>query len=179
MNTTPLTADDRVEITELFGHYAWAADTGDLDGYVATFTDDGVFDGIMGYYDGPDRLRQLAAQVHAGPRSRGIQHWVNNSVFKGNHDRCVVRSMAFAPRRIENEHTIVFVGYYIDTCRRVDGSWLFEIRRFRPWVGEVLDGGRPWETGADDGGWITRPAEAVENPNDTERSEQSARLESD
>ena len=29
-----LTADDRAEINELFGKYAWAGDTGDVEGYV-------------------------------------------------------------------------------------------------------------------------------------------------
>ena len=149
-----LTADDRAEINELFGKYAWAGDTGDVAGYVGLFTEDGVFDGVSGYYDGREGLTRLAEEIKVGPRSRGLQHWVGNSVFEGTADRCVVKSMCFAPRRIENEHSIVFVGYYVDTCVKVGGEWKFKIRRWRPWAGQVIDGAKPWETGEADGGWI-------------------------
>ncbi len=151
-----LTADDRAEIVELFARYAWTGDTGDADGYVALFTENGVFDGVSGYYDGPSGLRRLAEEMHRGPRSPGLQHWVGNSLFEGTSERCTVQSMCFAPRRIENEHMIVFVGYYVDTCVKVDGEWKFELRRWRPWSGEVVNGARPWETGADDGGYLSR-----------------------
>jgi hypothetical protein len=149
-----VTAEDRAEITELFARYAWTGDVGDVEGYVALFTDDGVFDGVSGYYDGPDELRRLASEMRDGPRSRGIQHWVSNSIFEGDSEECAVQSMCFAPRRIENEHSIVFVGYYIDTCVKVDGRWKFKVRRWRPWSGEVVRGARPWETGENDGGFI-------------------------
>ena len=75
-------------------------------------------------------------------------------VFPGRPVICVVKSMCFAPRRIENEHSIVFVGYYVDTCVKVDGEWKFKIRRWRPWAGQVVDGAKPWETGENDGGFI-------------------------
>lgn len=150
-----VSAQDRSDITELFAKYAWAGDTGAFDDYVGLFTDDGVFDGVSGYYDGPERLRELAQEVKSGPRSRGLQHWVGNSVFERDGETVVVKSMCFAPRRIENEHAIVFVGYYVDTCAQVDGDWKFKIRRWRPWAGEVVDGTQPWLTGAADGGWIT------------------------
>ena len=153
---TRLTADDRAEITELFARYAWTGDTGDIDGYVGLFTEDGVFDGVSGYYDAEAGLRRLAEEMHKGLRSRGLQHWVGNSMFSGTGERCVVQSMCFAPRRIENEHMIVFVGYYVDTCVKVEGEWKFERRRWRPWAGEVVTGSRPWETDADDGGWLSR-----------------------
>ncbi|MTD57585.1 nuclear transport factor 2 family protein [Amycolatopsis pithecellobii] len=157
MAGTSVSAQDRAEITELFARYAWAGDTGSFDEYVALFTEDGVFDGMGGYYTGPDELRELAREVKQGPRSRGLQHWVGNSVYDSDGpDKVVVKSMCFAPRRIENEHSLVFVGYYVDTIVRVEGEWKFRIRRWRPWAGEVLDGAKPWETGADDGGFIHR-----------------------
>jgi uncharacterized protein (TIGR02246 family) len=151
-----LTAEDRAEITELFARYAWAGDTGDVEAYVDLFTDNGVFDGVMGYFEGRAGLVELVEGMVKGPRSRGIQHWVSNSVFDGDGERCTVKSMCFAPRRIENEHSIVFVGYYVDTCVKVDGRWRFEVRRWRPWQGDVVRGAQPWLTGDDDGGYLTR-----------------------
>lgn len=156
MNASKLTADDRAEIVELFAQYAWAADTCDVESYVSLFTPDGVFDGMMGYFEGREGLTKLVEGMKVGPRSRGLQHWVSNSVFEGDGERCTVRSMCFAPRRVENEHSIVFVAYYVDTCVKLDGAWRFERRRWRPWAGDVVRGAQPWLTGADDGGWITR-----------------------
>jgi hypothetical protein len=157
MSGKSVSAQDRADINELFARYAWAGDTGSFAEYVGLFTEDGVFDGVSGYYDGPAELHRLAEEVKDGPRSRGLQHWVGNSVFEAvDDDTVIVKSMCFAPRRIMNEHSLVFVGYYIDTCVRIDGDWKFKIRRWRTWSGDVLDGGRPWETGADDGGYITK-----------------------
>lgn len=59
--------------------------------------------------------------------------------------------MCFGPRRIENEHAIVFVGYFVDDCVKPEGRWRFERRRWRPWVGDVVTGVQPWRTGAVDG----------------------------
>lgn len=151
-----LSADDRAEIVELFARYAWAGDTGDVESYVALFTPDGVFDGVAGYYEGREGFVELVESMVKGPRSKGLQHWVSNSVFDGGGDRCTVKSMCFAPRRIENEHAIVFVGYYVDHCVKIDGNWLFERRRWRPWSGDVVRGSQPWVTGEDDGGYLTR-----------------------
>ena len=152
-----ITADDRAEIIELFARYAWAGDTGNVDEYVGLFTPDGLFDGVMGFFEGTSGLTRLVEGLVKGPRSFGIQHWVSNSVFEGDDQNCVVKSMCFAPRRIENEHSIVFVAYYVDTCTKVNGQWRFKIRRWRPWTGDVVRGAEPWLTGADDGGWLTRP----------------------
>ena len=58
-----------------------------------------------------------------------------NSIFAGDSERCVVTSMCFAPRRIENEHSIVFVGYYIDTCVKADGRWQ---RLYDRWIRPVM-----------------------------------------
>ena len=145
-----LTADDRAEIVELFARYAWAGDTGNLEEFLAIFTPDGVFDGVMDKFKGQEGLTKLLKSMVKGPRSFGIQHLMNNSVFDGDDQRCVVKSMCFAPRRIENEHSIVFVGYYIDTCIKVDNRWLFQVRHWRPWEGEVVRGQQPWLTEVDD-----------------------------
>lgn len=151
-----ITADDRAEINELFARYAWAGDTGNVEEYLALFCPDGIFDGVMGYFEGRSGLTRLVEDMVKGPRSYGIQHWVSNSVFEGDDQNCVVKSMCFAPRRVENEHAIVFVAYYVDTCTKIDGQWRFKIRRWRPWTGDVVRGAKPWLTGADDGGWLTR-----------------------
>jgi hypothetical protein len=135
-----LTAQDRAEIQELFARYAWALDMGDTDGFVAVFTKDGVFDGTK-YTQGEEALRVLGEEIKHGPRAIGLQHWSGNSVYEGDDSRVVVRSHCTAPRRLEGGvHTLVYVGYYIDECVKVDGKWLIKSRRYRPWEGDVLKG---------------------------------------
>ena len=59
-----VTADDRAEITELFARYAWAGDAGRRRGLRRRSSPrTAIFDGVSGYYDGPDELRRLAAEM--------------------------------------------------------------------------------------------------------------------
>ena len=139
-----VTAEDRAEITELFARYAWTGDVGDVEGYVDLFTEDGIFDGVSGYYDGPDELRRWPRRCATGLARAASSTGSGTRSSRGDSERCVVTSMCFAPRRIENEHSIVFVGYYVDTCVKVDGRLKFEVRRWRPWAGDVVRGARPW-----------------------------------
>jgi hypothetical protein len=134
----PLTAADRAEILELLARYSWTLDTGDLQGCIGLFTEDGVFDGASGYFCGKDALLTFAERVHAGPHAAGLQHWTGNSVFETREPNVTVRSMSCGLRRGTGEHTLVFVGYYIDTFERVDGTWLFKTRRWRPWDGGAI-----------------------------------------
>ena len=60
-------------------------------------------------------------------------------MFEGTNERCVVQSMCFAPRRIENEHSIVFVGYYVDTCVKVDSHQRTNVPRFYA-AGDIVIG---------------------------------------
>jgi hypothetical protein len=42
----PVTTDDYVQISDHMGRYCWAVDEGDEEGWVALWTQDGVFTGI-------------------------------------------------------------------------------------------------------------------------------------
>jgi hypothetical protein len=53
--------EDKEAIREVFNRYGFAADTGDAEGYAATFTEDGVFDMGRGSYGGRARFRDNIA----------------------------------------------------------------------------------------------------------------------
>ena len=44
-----LTAQDFVEIQQLYAKYNWTLDAGDAEGYASTFTADGVFNNNVGH----------------------------------------------------------------------------------------------------------------------------------
>ncbi len=135
---TAIGAEDRALIAELIARYAWALDTDTPDAVAALFTEEGVFDGVSGMFEGRERVRAMASvsRSHDGPLL--VQHWVGNSVFDGDAERCVVRSMCIGPAADGSASTLAFVGTYVDVCVKVEGSWLFARRRWRPWDGRPL-----------------------------------------
>jgi len=68
-----LTSDDLVEIQQLYATYNWALDSGDSQGYAATFTPDGVFNNNVGH----DAIVKFADTFHAGVGSH-VKHWNTN-----------------------------------------------------------------------------------------------------
>ena len=68
-----LTTDDLIEIQQLYTKYNWALDSGDSEGYAATFTPDGVFNNNVGH----DAIVKFADTFHAGLGSH-VKHWNTN-----------------------------------------------------------------------------------------------------
>lgn len=68
-----LTTDDLIEIQQLYTKYNWALDSGDSEGYAATFTADGVFNNNVGH----DAIVKFADTFHAGLGSH-VKHWNTN-----------------------------------------------------------------------------------------------------
>lgn len=69
-----LTAQDLVEIQQLYAKYNWALDTGDSKGYADTFTPDGIFNKTS---VGREALMKFADTFHAGLGSH-VKHWNTN-----------------------------------------------------------------------------------------------------
>ena len=68
-----LTAQDLVEIQQLYARYNWTLDAGDADGYAATFTPDGVFNNNVGH----DAIAAFAHTFHTGLGAH-VHHWNTN-----------------------------------------------------------------------------------------------------
>src|SRR3954471_17657290 len=68
-----LTAQDLVDIQQLYAKYNWTLDAGDSQGYAATFTAGGVFNNNVG----PDAVGKFAGGFHAGLGSH-VRHWNTN-----------------------------------------------------------------------------------------------------
>jgi len=138
-----LTVADRIAIQDLLARYAWALDTGDVDGFIACFTPDAVV--IEEVFEEPDRweghanLRRLAEHYKRVPDFPGRQHHVSQVLAEGDAKRCAVRSFTFVTEcRGEPPYILRFAGYYEDRAVKVRGDWLFAQRIIRLWDGAVL-----------------------------------------
>jgi hypothetical protein len=130
------TVHNRLRIKELFARYAWAVDTGDVDGFVALFTPDAVIDDPSGRY----APREYVEYVRGSATFPGRQHWIGHSQVRGDARRCRVRSFGMATHLYgrTGATTITWLGYYEDVLVTNDGTWRFERRTIRSWRGEVL-----------------------------------------
>ena len=138
-----LSIADRIAIQDLLARYAWALDTGDVDGFIACFTPDAVV--IEEVFEEPDRwaghanLRRLAEHYKSVPDFPGRQHHVSQVLAEGDARRCAVRSFTFVTEcRGEPPYVLRFAGYYEDQAVKVRGDWLFKQRIIRLWDGPVL-----------------------------------------
>lgn len=74
-----LTADDYVEIQQLYAQYNNAIDSGDAEGWAATFTPDGVFN----TFNGHDALVGFIHQWRDKMNGASMRHWNSNLLITG------------------------------------------------------------------------------------------------
>ena len=134
---------DRIAIDDLLARYAWALDTGDIDGLLDCFAPNAVI--IEEVFEDPDRweghagIRQLAEHYRGAPDFPGRQHHVSQVLVSGQAPRCFVRSFAFVTEcRGEPPYVLRFAGYYEDEVRKSKGTWHFSERVIRLWDGPAL-----------------------------------------
>jgi hypothetical protein len=119
----------RFAISELRSQYCWYTTRGLRDEVVGLFTDDCIFQNSRNAHDEPITvtgkagLREYLSKMKPGRRVPMVM----NEIIKVNGDEaegtCVMQSIG------EDG----FCGHYIDEFRRVDGRWLFSVRRFYPY----------------------------------------------
>jgi len=138
-----LTVRDRLALNDLLARYAWALDTGDVEGFVACFTPDAVV--IEEIFEEPDRweghedIRRLAEHYKSVPDFPGRQHHVSQVLVEGDARQCTVRSFTFVTEcRGEPPYLTRFAGYYADRAVKSGGDWLFRERIIRLWDGPAL-----------------------------------------
>lgn len=122
-----LTADDYIEIQQLYAKYAHTLDLGDADGWANTFTSDGVFGESKGY----DQLKAFAEGFMQGFEG-AARHW-NTQVLitptaDGAHGSCYL--LLVDPR--SQPYTIMAAGLYQDRVVKTSAGWRFEERVFNP-----------------------------------------------
>ena len=135
-------AEDRALIEDLQARYMFALDFGDIDTYVATFTEDGVLDIGEGEWRGretikerllaiPRREEPLASPGAPKPRPASGRHNITNIVLKIDGNRAWGRAYWFhmGNENPERSAALDSYGHYEDELIKVNGEWLFSRRR--------------------------------------------------
>ncbi len=135
-------ARDRALIEDLQARYMFALDFGDIDKYVATFTEDGILDIGEGEWRGRDTIRQVLASMSKpeetptdpdAPKlhtSTG-RHNITNIVLKIEGDTAYGRAYWFhmSNNNPQRRATLNSYGHYEDEIVKVNGTWLFSKRK--------------------------------------------------
>ncbi|HWW64062.1 MAG TPA: nuclear transport factor 2 family protein [Sphingomonadaceae bacterium] len=138
-----LTADDRHAIHELIYGYAWALDTGDVDGFVSCFSEDAllVWDAFEEptEWRGAEELRGFASFLRDLPTTAGRQHHVSNIIVRGdNQAATAVSYVTVVLRQGDGPHPTTVMGWYDDAFVRLPDGWRIARRVIRDWSGPVL-----------------------------------------
>ena len=115
---------DRVDIDNLFSVYAYTLDDGDADGWIALYTEDGVFDAPgINRFEGPEGLRSIANIVIETSKGNWRHTATNVLATPGPHkDEVAVRL-----RTLVTDWNVDPAGTqfndYRGTLVRIDGQW--------------------------------------------------------
>ncbi len=141
-------AQDRAEIEDLMARYLFAMDYGDLDSYVATFTQDGIIEFASGTYSGREEIYAAVERFKEGigqfyttedGEPAALRHVLLQSVVRVEGDRAWSTSlwMEMANDGPGDSFKMGTFGIYEDELERVDGRWLFSRRVV---LNEFIDG---------------------------------------
>ncbi|MGE0386614.1 MAG: nuclear transport factor 2 family protein [Gammaproteobacteria bacterium] len=127
--TARLTADDHVEIQNLYARYSRCVDFGDAEGYAATFTADGSFDSSLGNLRGHASLAQFVrdALVRRGTTTRHLPYNIEIEAApggaRGRAYFVLVRAAAG-----DKPPAVLVTGQYSDALVKTAEGWRFSQR---------------------------------------------------
>ena len=125
-----LSTEDQLEITQLYAKYNHAIDLGDAEGWAATFTPDGVFNGGGGGpQQGTEALVGFAKGFAANVKGR---HWTNNLVVEGDGDKADGKCYLTLWNLAQKPASIMVTGIYYDELTKTGDGWRFASRKVQP-----------------------------------------------
>jgi hypothetical protein len=127
-------------VTELYGRYSHAFDSGQAQACAELFTADATFT----TYGRPPIIGRVALQeffTHAAARSRGMRHFVSNIVLGPLPPDRVIGSAYVLALRVDGDTLrLASLGGYRDEFVCADGIWLIGSRYLTPAIPDVLSG---------------------------------------
>ena len=133
-------ADDRAEIENLSVRYMVAVDAGDIETVMATWADDGVLDWVGGVEHGKAAIRKAMSnfggsrkqEIPDGATSRPrTHHQIVNHVIdvNGNAAKSTAYWFAITNNTPQKDVQLLYFGHYEDELVKVNGKWLFKVRK--------------------------------------------------
>jgi ketosteroid isomerase-like protein len=119
-----LSAQDNFEIQQLYARYNIAIDSGDAEGYAATFTPDGVFNNMAGH----DALVGFAKMWREKLNGATRKHWNNNLQITGNSKQANGFVYLMLIDLSTKPASILTTLSYTDTLVKTKAGWRFSKR---------------------------------------------------
>ena len=123
-NAQGLTADDYMEIQQLYAQYNFAIDSGDADAWAATFTPDGVFNSFAGQEALKGFIKRWVESMNGGYR----KHWNTNLVITGDGKTAQGKVYLMLLDTSVRPAAIATTATYDDTLVKTDAGWRFTKR---------------------------------------------------
>jgi ketosteroid isomerase-like protein len=124
-NAAPLTTQDQLDIQQLYSTYNAAIDSGDAEGWAATFTPDGQFLS----FNGKDALVGFVKRWHESMGGATRRHWNSNLNIKGTADGAA--GTVYLMLVDVSGKTIYSTGIYTDTLVKTADGWRFKKRMLK------------------------------------------------
>jgi hypothetical protein len=120
MSIWKLSAEDRLDILELYALYAHAEDAGDNMGFLACWDEDGVLEGPRGHFEGHNGLSEFFDALM--PTNKGKRHVTVNHLIHATEKGAEVASN-FLLIDVAETTRLVGSGSYRDSLRHSGGTW--------------------------------------------------------
>jgi 3-phenylpropionate/cinnamic acid dioxygenase small subunit len=118
-------AEDKIAIQELSSIYANAMDSGDIELWLATWAENGIWEGGGGRYEGKKRLAELLPDL--GERIKFKRHVMSNFVIDVDGDSAKQTCYLLIVDRTKKSLPVSAV--YDDNLRKENGKWQFVHRK--------------------------------------------------
>src|SRR5271165_5397875 len=119
-----LTAQDYFEIQQLYARYNIAIDSGDAEGWAATFTPDGVFNTFSGHDGLVSFIKMWREKLNGATR----KHWNNNLQITGNSKEASATVYLMLVDFGTKPTSILMTGSYTDSLVKTKDGWRFTKR---------------------------------------------------
>ena len=119
-----LSAQDYFEIQQLYARYNIAIDSGDAEGWAATFTPDGVFNTFSGH----DALVNFVKTWREKLNGAARKHWNNNLQITGNSKEATAFVYLMLVDFSTKPASILTTGTYTDSRIKTKDGWRFTKR---------------------------------------------------
>ena len=126
-----LSAQDYVDLQQLYVRYALAISLGDGEAYAATFVPDGEMHVLQGdrHIVGHEALEQMASGNRRTPRRN--RAWPAPPVIRATTDGAEASALFFSLDVSGEQAAFSFSGVYEDTLVKTADGWRFKKRTFR------------------------------------------------
>jgi hypothetical protein len=119
-----LSAQDYVDIQQLYARYNIAIDSGDAEAWAATFTPDGVFNTFVGHDALVGFIKMWREKLNGATR----KHWNNNLQITGNSKEASATVYLMLVDFSTKPTGILMTGSYTDSLIKTKDGWRFTKR---------------------------------------------------